>query len=438
MIAIKKITWTDVSEEVQEKNPRLALEINKISPDKHYPLYKIKYQYGDELIRNGKFQIPFEDQLLAINDPKLDPEFQTLLGYNLLSNPVCCVLNGSIELFIEQDDRTIPFQIFEPGRLFGLWRIFDSEQSHCPVFTWGMTAGAKHIFLLPKISNDLLHKKINHAFKTAIEKPKHYSEHWHTFKSLSQLHSDQQWELEILAFTKPWFDNLHDPAWKDFHLYLLNQVVKGGSFWRNQFLWNLTFKQIQVLNKLKINPYISDLIRHIFIVSVGVVPGFAPAMNNNLAPIELIQSIYLDLYQLQYTPILMQPQYFNFSDAESSPVFLSAQYPTAIDLAPRTSTRLNAIEDLEALHKNIEIYLEEIRKNRLNLENTPLAQLPYTVDIDYFHSLVQDHIHIKNSKTLFTQNQSLKTLSTQFSEHTAPCDSSFFRGCIRIAHTEKI
>lgn len=54
----QKCTWQDVSAQVSTVNPSLSSLINALNPGKAYPLYKVRYRFGEHIVRSGQFLYP--------------------------------------------------------------------------------------------------------------------------------------------------------------------------------------------------------------------------------------------------------------------------------------------------------------------------------------------------------------------------------------------
>ncbi len=431
----KQLTWQQVRTQVHSVNPSLASVIDALSPSDKFTFIKADYPFGSEILSHVQFNLPGNNgNLTPFNG--LKPGLQKALGYNYQTNPVSLVLKNSVELFIKLDNRIIPFALIQPGRLFGLWRILDSQYSHCPlIFVWGITAGARSMFMLPKISDGICHNRLKNHFNLHAGKPGHMQDHWQIFREITHsMQPDSPWNSELLFFSKEWFEHLDDPAWANFHRYLLRSAWENNSFWRNQFIWKLIFTSIETRRQLKPNPYIADLTQQAFMVSVGALPGFAPATDESAGPVQTIQAAYREFYQLKhYPPIVMQPKFFSQSETTQQPVYLSLQYPSAIELAPRLSTRTHAIADLEAIQMLTKEYIDGLLAEDFRIGDTPLAKVPFKVQFDHFHRAPINYPDIYESKQI---SQADKNFHEVNSPHHGefPANSSFFNGCIRISN----
>lgn len=431
-VSMQELTWQDVRSEVSALNPELAKVIDGVDPGPEYTIFKLRYPFGSEILKNGPLQLPDKNgNLIFIDDKDMDPGIRAKLGYNLDSNPVGFILKNSVELFIFLDASTVPlYGLIHPGRIFGTWQILNPQGFHNPVCFWSMTAGARSLFLLPKISDNLCYTRLKKAFNLDVDKPKKLRDHWNIFREIAN-HPDfgESWETEILFFSKVWFERLDDPAWQSFKLYLLDQAWKGSEFFRNQFMWDLIFSNIQNDREIKPDPYIADTVRHILGMSAGALPGFAPALNDEAGPVKKLQKVFREIYRTEYEPVMMQPYFLNKKD--NRPVYYSLEQPTTIKFSPKSRSNISKIDELFAVQSLLNKYLLDIRQNKYNVANTPIFEASKIVEYTFFHpdnatlSGIQSHKDIQEGDPAF---KGIKNF---------PYTSTFIAGCIRLKIKDK-
>lgn len=437
MIKCQVLQWQEARKEILPLNKKLCEIIDSIGPESHHTLYKIKYRFGDEILRKASFYLPTEtNQLLPLDNPQISQKIKNDLGYNFKANPVGLLIKNSVELFINPDSQIIPYAIFSLGEVFGTYRILDAEVSHCPsTFLWGMTAGARSIFMLPKISEAVSHNYLNKKFQLKLEKPNCLVDQWEVFRQLAG-HPElgEPWEVEFLFFSKAWFDNIHDPAWEKLKLYLVTSAFQKSSYQRNEYVWNFVFSLTQKNRGLKVPAYISNITKHLLSLSVDAFPGFRPALNDSLAPIQKLQSIYIQHYGLKsHLPIIMQPDYFS---NKKSPIYYSLQYPTTMEFIPKTSMRNSILTDEYHVHSLLKKIMEEIKSEKLNISDIPLRKIPEEVNFDFFHNNVESYKDIKESKDIHLEDSAFISAYRYIEDRTFPKNSSFLNGCVRISQKE--
>ena len=184
-----------------------------------------------------------------------------------------------------------------------------------------MTAGARSLFMLPKISKSISHHKLQQKIGIYADTPKTLLNHWDIFREIEQCMPDENpWNVELLFFSKKWFDHRNDDAWIKFNHWLAKNAWAGSEFFRNEFIWDMVFSAIQEIKNIRPEPYFTNSVRHLFGIGIGALPGFAPAINNDAGPIHKIQKIYREIYNLDYAPIIMAPKLLYYSPL-SRPIF---------------------------------------------------------------------------------------------------------------------
>ncbi|MCK4870165.1 MAG: hypothetical protein KAS93_03555 [Gammaproteobacteria bacterium] len=438
---IVELSWDKARQELLGLNDELVRIIDEISPGRQFSLFKIKYTYGSEVVQKGQFQLPDSfGHLRQIGDSNIPESLQNKLSYNFGSNPVGVVLNKSAELYINLDDRIIPFAIIPPGKVFGTWKILDDGISHCPPrFSWDLTAGARTIFMLPKISKEVKHLKLCHDYLLASDKPASLLDHHKIFTEIASYPELKDvWSMDFLFFSGKWFEKIHsnDRRWDKFKQYLLSSSWKATEFWRNKFIWDLMYTRIQNRQGIKPSAYVSDLVKHLFTLSLGVLPGFVPAVDDSLAPVSLIQKAYIESYRLDdYIPVIMHPAHFH-ANLPQQRLYYSMAMPTAMELAPKSNERFSMLEYLFHTKSLLNKYLNEIHAGELGIGATPMCDIPSRVKFDYYHADVkeQKYREIVNSEEILGVDKVFASPVKGFEKNTVPpIKSSFFKGCVMLS-----
>ncbi len=440
-LVIQELTWKEIRGQVRQVSPELSQVIDKLNPGSKYTVFKVRYPYGSSVLKNGNLFLPCDNgEFISLVDADISPGIQEKLGYNLPSPPVMLVLNNTFELCLPLQERIIPYFILAPGGLLGFWQVLDacekSGKSFDPSGMWEITAGARSMFMLPKISEELRHDKLQRVFGFSEEKPRDFSMHWHIFRSLYKHPSfETQWEAEVLFFSKEWFTHLHDSAWKDLKLYFLEFNWRDSGFWRGLYAWDMIFSRIQWARRIKPSAYHSDIVKHLCAIAMGAVVGFTAASDDSLGPIKRIQEIYENIYGLKtWYPVIMIPKPFLLNES-SRPVYYSLQYQTAFSLSTKTKERASIIQDLYAVYSTLEKYLQELKKDYLSIKSTPLYDLIDKINFDFFHSDTSDYSKIKSSSLIPIEDKNFSDVVLS-AEKKFPINSLFFNGCIKISRKE--
>ena len=432
---LEKTNWDNIKEQALIVNPYFSEVVNKISPSSNLTLYKITYPYGATIVDRGVFHVPIEDgQIVPITDPRVNKEIRQDLAYAKDGMPVGIVLKNAYEVFIDAGDYILPVVNAYPGSYIALWKELDTFAYYHPINIFTVTAGARSIFMLPNISDMMLHKNLIRDFNVAKQPPKELLDQWHIFKAITE-HQKCDWGVEILILSGQWVEKARaDSAWQKLYLLFLDAAWQSSGFERNQIFYEFSLSCMQANLKLKVNPYLLSTARHLMSISLGSTPGFKPATDELLAPVKLIQSAYMESYDLRkYAPILMHPSHFNPHDLNASPVYYSSQLPTAISFSPRSRKLTSTLLDLKELKYIIDIYKEEISQRRVHLQNTIIDIIP-KIDYDYFHSKPDLRDGIRSSSRLPEEDSEFTTILATQDELPFSYNGTFVRGCIRIKH----
>ena len=371
--------------------------------------------------------------MIPIN--KADKHIQDSLSYNTGTNPVSLILHGSAEIFMVQDNHTVSlYGLIPPGKVLSTWKVLSIDPSSSPVFIWDMTSGARSLFMLPKISKATSHKRIAKELGLQQEPPKNLLEHWEIFRELANHPSfGESWSCTIVFFGGKWFEHLDDPAFRELKLYLLENAWNGSNYWRHQFIWNLVFSVIQIEKGLKTPSYIYNIVKHILNMGVGALPGYAPAIDDMAGPIKRLQSLYASVYNLPYTPIIMQP--YIFSGAIDRSVYFSYALPNTLEFSKKTRSDSSKLDDLVTTQYYLKKYLNGLTELPLHIENTSFSRLHELVDFSFYHPDFKDLTDIKDPADLAIEDKYFNTSASK--KELFPAKSVFLRGCVRISNKSK-
>jgi hypothetical protein len=435
---LNEICWKDIRSQVFAVNPTLGKIIDNIDPaPTKYPLYEAVYPYGYNSVRRGELFLPNgNNQAVPLDDASLSNKVKHDLGYNIGSNPVTLLLTNSMEIYMTRANHTIPFIFASAGDIISIRAKLDMlyKCNHQPPFLWNISAGARSIISLSKISVESKFKKLASHFNIPnMERPDTLLAHGRLFRLLAQSHDfDSAWRVKVLYFSGKWFEHLDNKskAWQDFYNYLLQYSWITSSYHRSEFAWKPVFSLIQQLRNLKSDPFLIDIVEHLLAIAAGAYPGFIPAKDDTAAPITKFQEILSNVYQLdRYTPIIMQPSYFTMGQ-DTQPIYYSLSYPTTSSFAPKAKKLATKRENLSNIKYALDKYLVEIASGKLNLHATSIGSIPNKVKYDYFHTNPLERENIRDSQKIFDEDSAF----SGYEKSQIPEKSIFFRGCIRISN----
>ena len=83
-----KVYWQDVRDRVFKVEPTFAHIVDKINPDKHFPLYLAYYPYGSLKGDTRSTLFPtMQDTFYRLTDSDVPKDIQDNLGYSINSAP---------------------------------------------------------------------------------------------------------------------------------------------------------------------------------------------------------------------------------------------------------------------------------------------------------------------------------------------------------------
>lgn len=429
---IKKVTWDNVRERVYTVNKEFAQLIDSMSPGEELYLYVANYKYGTILDDGKSFYYPTKkngvENLNSTSDKQLIKDF----SYTNLTTPAGMVLHNSLEVFFNVDDHTIPCRIFKPGEIFALWAHLEITTNSHPTPIIQLSAGARTIFMLPNISDKYQFDQLKRKSNLRIDMPEQLQDQWKLFNKLL-INSDDDWNAEVLLFPKKWLELIkEDNSWKDVYLYMLKIAWLKSAFQRNQIFYSHAFWRIVSNCNIKPSPYLSDTFQHILSIALGAFPGFKPATDETMAPIKVIQKIFVNNYNLKrYHPTIIHPANFDYTLPNDS-IYYSLQYPTTFINSFRSRKAATTLYDLRELKYLFERYQYEVLINdKLSLSQTNIAAVLRSVKFGFYHSQMDPQGEILSTSNLENEDDNLKILLYKSIDKKKFSGSgTFFRGCI--------
>jgi hypothetical protein len=263
--------------------------------------------------------------------------------------PLGILVKGSTEVYRDFADRIFSLGFFTNGLNIGIYELFG------PPAPYSLSAGARTIFMIPKISEMGAHRKLKYVFNVRGNPPKELFDQWHLFKELAR-NFKNLWECEIYFLTSRWVEEMPNKlGWLRFKNYLLEKAWKQTEYARNRTVFEVSWKdfcEVVADKGLPVNPYLIETLRNLIFIAQGALPAFTPARDNSVAgPTPDLQRAYIEGYGLKlYVPTLMIPWHFSLN--EDIAVYYSLQSPTALEVFPKSrNPPLDQFPDLKALYK---------------------------------------------------------------------------------------
>ncbi len=433
-----ELPWSQARVKIREVNAEFVDLVDAIGPDDSFTIFFAKYPYGSQILKNGKMYFPSKHgPLIGFHDARMDPRVREMLGYAYETNPVSMVLEKSLDLYIPTEDRNVLFGLIEPGVLFGVWHLFErlsgQSMTFTPVSIWDMTAGARSIFALPKLSDAVAFQRLQHQFDLEMDPPQNLEDQWNIFKAIANHPKfEEPWMLEIAFFPVKWAEAIHLPKWYALKDHAAYQAWRGSSFWRNQFCWDLTFSRIQGNREIKPAPYFSDIVAHLFALSAGAAAGLRPMTTSKAAPIKGLMRALESIYRTPYAPILMGPDNFSVFDPNATPIYYSYQYPTAIKLSEAPNVRHSILDKLYHTRALLNKYLHDLQIGDLKIEGSALYEIAKLIEVNFCHSSGKEPYKMMEiSHIINTDPNFQKALALCENKAIAPMPACL-NGCVQI------
>ncbi|AIT09358.1 hypothetical protein LO80_04830 [Candidatus Francisella endociliophora] len=347
---IELVSWQEAQSVISKVNPDLAKVIDEIAPNESCKFFKTTYHFGDDIVKNGELHIPFKGELHPISATSLPASIVNELSYSNI--PVGLPVDKNIEIYFEDSRGVVPYDNCVPGSLFSMRSLFSHDYNHQEFTqTWNISAGARSLYLLPKISDTRSFNRLKRAFSPNIAKAKDMFGQWDIFKLISENSDDKgKWTVDVYFFTKDWFDEAKNANLSILKLYFYDYMWPFFSRIGNSISFKYNFSNILIDESMSVNSYILDTLYHLYSIRHNIFPGFGIA-NNLSAPIDTFERALIDIYQISDIPIFMAPKYLNEDDNNS--VYYSLKIPCLMDLSSRrkVSRKTDMLDLLDLINK---------------------------------------------------------------------------------------
>lgn len=413
----EELAWDAVIDDIQAVDEQFAEIIRAIKPAKNFSFIKMRYQYGDFILKKGELHLPYDGSTLPIGSHKIPDELKRKLGYS--SVPMGLILNKTVEVFFETEDRCMPSKVFEKGTIFGLWEAFDREPSEFIKKVWNLTAGTRSVFMLPKISDTVSHNRLKRDYAVCAYPPKTLLGHHGVFTEIAKK-ARSDWHCDVLFFTKDWLMDQDNLLFVKLHKRWLREAWNQSYNCRSQMSYDAAWEEFsKELSRRNYKPRAGSInvIKHLITIGEGTFPGFIPALEDESAlPLALIQKAYKDSYSLKnYAPIIMHPHHMK---KKGESVYYSLSMPTQPGYFAQTSAAPSIMGDLRELKQLIGI-----------LQNLTLDKM---IEYHFFHSDKDAFGEIRQASDIPLEDRRFDAYFKKYQESWFCDNSHFWRGCIRI------
>lgn len=436
--SLEVVKWSDVREAVYKVNPALAKIMDSIKHVDELRLYKAKYAFGMDILRDSKFYVPHSGVLLPIDHPHIPDSVRQDLDYSKYAShsiPLGIVLNHSIELYMQSEERINPFSLYTQGNLFGLWGTL-GPTIRFEAKVWNIMAGARCVFLLPRIQDAPSYKRLYKKRKVARNMPRTLLEQGPMLAQMAQ-HKDfaTPWATELLLFSRDCLERNDDIGIKDLHLFLYRIAWEGSDYWRNKIVYDViwdSFVKDLTAHHIKVMPYIVDIVRHLIAIGLGILPGFSPSVDDEIGPIESLKTDFVDIYGLKnFAPTIMVPKHISAIDGR--PVYWSLQLPSYFESTPKPKRESSIVDALKAVKSLLEKFREAVLGGKIPIVvGTPFYDFLGMVQFDFFHSDNDIDEGIRPNSDMPKEDKHLVQCAKKIGRREFSEVSPFTRGCVRI------
>ena len=280
------------------------------------------------------------------------------------------------------------------------------------------------------VTSKTKHSKLKKACGVTLEVPLLAEEQWAIFVEIAK-HANSPWRSEVLFFSQKLIRRLKDTGFGDIANSLQNIRRSSYNIWHNATLpWDASFNSIEDAKRLShYSSYAISTVRQLYLIAANSATGFRPAINEDSAPIKLLQDAYAYEYGLNddnHNSTIIETTSYNFEN--KNPVYYSVNFPT---LARRNistfkgKSLITLVDDVEriinACQEHIPLLLPRVKS---------LYDVSIATKFSFYHSHSEKEIFknilgsefVAQEDERFTQNQ-----QGRFAAH-----SQFFKGCIKI------
>lgn len=431
---MEELIWEQARHEIADVCPEVSNIIDEIGPNKTYKLIKVRYPFGSKIVDNGLLVLPTrKTEYLPLTDKRLPSTICDQLNYSYV--PLGIVIKNNIEVYHELKDRV--FSIAYYGRDFdiGIWEHFDWTTPY------SVTAGARSLYMLPKITLTAAHKRLKRDFGVTLPPPQKSSDHWAIFKQIASGYNfPEPWYCEVIFLTSKWAHSLkNDSTWAKFANYLNKKGWQHSAYGRRRTIFDVVWELFaRTINDkgLKANSYVLDTLKHLVFIGTGGLPASAPYTGSNEAgPLGNIQLAYINNYELRnYIPTIMQPSYLLIDNPH--PVYYSLQSPSLLESVPKSRNIISIIDNIRELKDLADHFFNEIFNDHLKMkiDNIFLSETISKLKFEFFHS--QSHAYgndIRPASEMLDKDKNLLYLPAGVNNRKFADTSTYLHGCVRIS-----
>lgn len=430
METLEILSWQEVIGSIENFNPELANIIYRLDPPSNFKFIRARYYYGDEVLTKGVLNLRSKGKLMPFTSREIPSEYVKELSYAM--TPLGMSLNKNLELFITDRENIVPYIVYESGCLFGLWSILSDKDRLNSLYRKSitMTAGNKSMYILPKVTDTRSFNRLKREFGHHLVKPETPSLQANLFKSINDVVQTQHlWFADVIFFSRDWFDDQYKVGMQELWLYLFKKGWDISRFLRETVAFKFSMSNILTVTNLKPNPYITDIVNHLYAIRRGFYPGFGVA-NEDAGPVNTLEKAFVDIYKITAKPIFMNAKHFHLnSDNFEQSLYYFFNLPTLMDFSPKSRVASKVVDILELQHM-----LDKLMSYVLSLEPGNSFEAIENWLMEVKHVFYHSHMvkGINYSGDLIKDDPEIQAYSKKYPDLGFCASSSFLRGCVRI------
>lgn len=429
---IYEMTWQEVRKEIGIE-PEFKDIVDEISPGNDCTLFKVRYPFGQIMFKDTVFYLPNENGFsIPITDIEIPKNIRDKLSYNVF--PLGAVVKNNVEVFREIEDKVFSVAFYGNGLDVGIWEHFGW------LTPYTVSAGARSLYMLPKISEASAHKRLKKEFGIIAPPPKRLYDHWRVFAELANSPSfPSKWFCEVLFLSNKWLDKINNDAnWIKLDRYIWKKGWQHSGYGRRKAILDIAWEETarSIGNKdIRVDPYVVDLLKHLIFIGTSTAPACAPSIGTDEAgPLTDIQKIYENStgYGLEYIATIMQPH--SLALESSRPVYYSLPMRTLLETMPKARKMTTVIDNIRELQELIDHFVHHGYWSKLQIAAASFHEIIDRLNFEFFHGEMYSYgPTIRPSPEMPKKDKTLIYDPYDKGKRVFANNSSFLKGCVRIS-----
>lgn len=421
-MAVTYCSWADIRQTISKINPEFFEVLDECKVLKKYTLAIYEYNYGETIADNNYFYPP--------SDSELSPVAKV---------PFSMILKNKMESFVNFPNKSFPFAIMGPGNLLQITAFSRPDTRYSPDDMLTFSAGARSIFFLPEISDTKYHNNLCAEYTLNNLPPKNLADQHAIFKEIINK-TKNPWKFKLLVFPKEWTAYALDSKNNAISAYIREHSLRRSAYKRNTVFYNFILSYIKNEFSLSGSNFCDDVVRQLFSITSGEMPGFGVIKDTSCIPHTIIEKAYSEVYGLKHAPILIAPKYLNpFKPKE--PVYYSLKRPGFLYYTPNTGSVLKLCLNIKNLFNQYCKHIPQtnLAKNTIFHEVATKAKIQVISDYSgHSGSNKGNFLYLQRDMAQYDLNIERNLRRMNLSEESIPRRSAFLKGCFGLTYDQDI